>query len=129
MTTTGPVPNPDMPRSTGEAAAYQRLREYLGYLRLPDAATALPGVLDEARAQSLSPVATVERLLAAEVTAIEARRGDRAHPIRLPARHLHPGRVRLPRPTRRGRSGDPRPRVTAVPQAKPPTCCSSARPE
>jgi hypothetical protein len=38
------------PRSGAEAALYQRLREHLAYLRLPDAAAALPGVLDDARA-------------------------------------------------------------------------------
>jgi DNA replication protein DnaC len=64
----------DLPRSNPEAVIYQRLREHLGYLRLPDAAAALPGVLDAARAASLSPTATLERLLAVEVEATEARR-------------------------------------------------------
>ena len=69
-TAAGPVE----PRSGPEAALYQRLREHLAYLRLPDAAAALPGVLDDARTRSLSPTATLERLLAVEVEATEARR-------------------------------------------------------
>jgi DNA replication protein DnaC len=74
------------PRPVGEAVLYQRLREHLAYLRLPDAAAALPGVLDDARARALSPVATLERLLAVEVTATEARRlASRTHFACLPA--------------------------------------------
>lgn len=75
------------PRSGAEAALYQRLREHLGgYLRLPDAAAALPGVLDDARARSLSATATLERLLAVEVDAAEARRlASRTHLACLPA--------------------------------------------
>ena len=77
---------PEGPRSGAEAALYQRLREHLAYLRLPDAAAALPGVLDDARARSLSPVATLERLLAVEVEATEARRlASRTHFACLPA--------------------------------------------
>ena len=77
---------PVEPRSGAEAALYQRLREHLAYLRLPDAAAALPGVLDDARARSLSPVATLERLLAVEVDATEARRlASRTHFACLPA--------------------------------------------
>ena len=62
------------PRTVGEAATYQRLRAHLAFLRLPDAAEALPGVLDAARTEQLSPTATIERLLAAEVEATAARR-------------------------------------------------------
>jgi DNA replication protein DnaC len=62
------------PRTATEAGVYQRLREHLGFLKLPDAAEALPGVLDAARAEQLSPTATIERLLAAEVEATAARR-------------------------------------------------------
>ena len=81
-TAAGPVE----PRSGPEAALYQRLREHLAYLRLPDAAAALPGVLDDARTRSLSPTATLERLLAVEVTATEARRlASRTHFACLPA--------------------------------------------
>ena len=93
---------PAAPRSAGEAALYQRLREHLAYLRLPDAAAALPGVLDDARAHQLSALASLERLLAVEVAATEARRlASRTHFACLPAR-LHPGRLRLHRPTRGG---------------------------
>ena len=68
-TTTGPAP------MTGEqAAAYQRLRAHLAYLKLPTAAEQLPEVLDTARTEKLSVTATLERLLAAEVTETEARR-------------------------------------------------------
>ena len=81
-TAAGPVE----PRSGPEAALYQRLREHLAYLRLPDAAAALPGVLDDARTRSLSPTATLERLLAVEVDATEARRlASRTHFACLPA--------------------------------------------
>ena len=74
------------PRSGAEAVLYQRLREHLGYLRLPDAAAALPGVLDDARTEQLSPVATLERLLAVEVAATQARRlATRTHFACLPA--------------------------------------------
>ncbi len=83
MTTTA-TPAP----MTGEqAAAYQRLRAHLAYLKLPTAAEQLPEILDTARAEKLSVTATLERLLAAEVTATEQRR--------LPG-PLRPGR---PRPT------------------------------
>jgi DNA replication protein DnaC len=68
---TGPAPAP----MTGEqAAAYQRLRAHLTYLKLPTAAQQLPEVLDTARAEKLSVTATLERLLAAEVEATEERR-------------------------------------------------------
>ncbi len=74
------------PRSGAEAALYQRLREHLAYLRLPDAAAALPSVLDDARAHQLSALATVERLLAVEVDATEAGRlASRTHFACLPA--------------------------------------------
>ena len=62
------------PRSGAEAQLYQRLREHLGFLRLPAAAAALPTVLDAARTQGWSVTATLERLLAVEVEATEARR-------------------------------------------------------
>jgi DNA replication protein DnaC len=86
MNAATPSPSTDQPRSSTEAAIYQRLREHLAYLRLPDAAAALPGVLDQARAQSLSATATLERLLAVEVAATEARRlASRQHFACLPA--------------------------------------------
>lgn len=62
------------PRSAGEAACYQRLREHLTFLGLAETAQALPGVLDAARTEDWSTVATLERLLAAEVAATQARR-------------------------------------------------------
>jgi DNA replication protein DnaC len=70
----------------GEAALYQQLREHLGYLKLADAADALPRILDAGRAEQLSVTATVEQLLRIEVTAIEARRaGARMRSSCLPA--------------------------------------------
>jgi DNA replication protein DnaC len=65
----GPVPS-----STNQAAAYQRLRAHLAYLKLPTAAQVLPEVLDAARTEKLSATALLERLLAAEVNATEQRR-------------------------------------------------------
>jgi len=60
---------------TNEAAGtYQRLRSHLAYLKLSTAAEHLPAVLDAARAEELSPTATLERLLDLEVSATEARR-------------------------------------------------------
>jgi DNA replication protein DnaC len=71
---------------SGKDTIYQQLREHLAYLRLPDAAAALPAVLDDARARSLSPTATLERLLAVEVAATQARRlASRTHFACLPA--------------------------------------------
>jgi len=65
----GPVPS-----TAAQAAAYQRLRAHLAYLKLPTAAEQLPAVLDAARAEGLSVTAALERLLALEVTATEDRR-------------------------------------------------------
>jgi DNA replication protein DnaC len=59
---------------TSEALIYQRLRAHLAYLKLTDAAQALPRVLDAARGQGLSLTAALEQLLAIEVEAVEARR-------------------------------------------------------
>ena len=68
---TAPSPTP----STGaQAALYQRLRGHLSVLRLHTAAEQLPTVLDAAAAEKLSMTAALERLLAAEVDATEARR-------------------------------------------------------
>jgi DNA replication protein DnaC len=83
-----PTPSGAGPRSRREAVIYQRLREHLGYLRLADAAAALPEVLDAARAESWSATATLERLLAIEVEATQARRlASRTHFACLPASH------------------------------------------
>jgi len=57
-----------------ETSVYQQLRGHLATLRLSAAAEALPGVLDEARADSLGHTAFLERLLAIEVAAATARR-------------------------------------------------------
>ena len=62
------------PSSGDQAAAYQRLRAHLAYLKLPTAAEVLPEVLDAARTEGLSPTALLERLLDAEVQATEQRR-------------------------------------------------------
>jgi DNA replication protein DnaC len=57
-----------------EARRYQQLRAHLGYLKLNDAADALPRVLDTARTEGLSLTAALERLLDIEVAATEARK-------------------------------------------------------
>jgi DNA replication protein DnaC len=62
------------PMSPTEAALYQRLRGHLAVLKLGASAEALPGVLDAARAEQLSLVAALERLLGIEVELAEARR-------------------------------------------------------
>lgn len=62
------------PASMRAAECYQRLRAHLAFLRLEAAAEALPDVLDQARAENLSPLVALERLLAIEVDTTEARR-------------------------------------------------------
>ncbi|WP_395110247.1 IS21-like element helper ATPase IstB [Actinomadura sp. SCN-SB] len=57
-----------------EARRYQQLRAHLSYLKLDNAAEALPRILDEARAERLSMTAALERLLEIEVNATEERR-------------------------------------------------------
>jgi DNA replication protein DnaC len=57
-----------------ESSVYQQLRGHLAELRLSAAAEALPAELDHARAGQLSHTAFLERLLAIEVTATQARR-------------------------------------------------------
>ena len=66
-----PIPAPG---TAAAASLYQQLRGHLAVLKLHDAAQALPGVLDAAAAEQLSMTATLERLLAIEVDATEARR-------------------------------------------------------
>jgi len=61
-------------RPTGDAELYQRLRAHLAFLKMPDAAEALPGLLDQARDQQVSVLAVLEALLAIETEAVEARR-------------------------------------------------------
>jgi DNA replication protein DnaC len=67
------TPAPE-PRTQSEAETYQRLRAHLGFLKLADAAEALPRILDEARADKLSLVDGLEKLLGVEVDATEDRR-------------------------------------------------------
>ncbi|MDY7528144.1 MULTISPECIES: IS21-like element helper ATPase IstB [unclassified Cryobacterium] len=63
------------PVSTATAASvYQQLRGHLTELKLADAADALPRVLDQAQAEGWSLTHALERLLAIEVTATDARR-------------------------------------------------------
>jgi DNA replication protein DnaC len=57
-----------------EASTYQALRGHLATLRLAAATEALPGVLEAAAAEKLGHTAMLERLLAIEVAATEARR-------------------------------------------------------
>ena len=57
-----------------EARRYQQLRGHFSYLKLDNAAEALPRVLDEVRHENLSMTAALERLLEIEVNATEARR-------------------------------------------------------
>jgi DNA replication protein DnaC len=65
---------PPAPSTAVQASLYQTLRSHLAVLRLYDCAEALPSVLESATAEKLSITATLERLLAIEVTATEARR-------------------------------------------------------
>ncbi len=60
--------------NTTEAGRYQQLRDHLNYLRLADAAAALPSVLDQAKTEKLTTTAALETLLRIEVQATEARR-------------------------------------------------------
>jgi DNA replication protein DnaC len=73
MTTTRFTP-PPAPSTGAQASLYQQLRAHLGTLKLHDAAEHLPAVLDAATAEGLSLTAALERLLAIEVDATEARR-------------------------------------------------------
>ena len=67
------------PASAAQASLYQQLRGHLGVLKLHDAAAHLPAVLDAATAEGLSLTAALERLLAIEVDATEARVRVRPH--------------------------------------------------
>jgi DNA replication protein DnaC len=68
-----PVPAAE-PDTLNQAECYQRLRAHLAFLKLTDAAEALPRILDQAREQQLSLVAALEQLLAVECAAVEDRR-------------------------------------------------------
>ena len=70
-----PVPsNDNMPLTAAAASRHQQLRGHLATLRLHTAAEQLPAVLDQATTEGWSPTAALERLLALEVDATEARR-------------------------------------------------------
>ena len=62
------------PATPAQASLYQQLRGHLAELKLHDAAEALPAVLDQASTEGLTMTAALERLLAIEVTANQARR-------------------------------------------------------
>jgi DNA replication protein DnaC len=66
--------DPLAPTRGGQAEVYQRLRAHLATLGLTAAGEALTEVLDAARAQDLTLIAALERLLATEVAAAVARR-------------------------------------------------------
>jgi len=74
LTPTSPVSPPASPSTVAQASVYQQLRGHLSTLRLHDAAEHLPAVLDAAVAEGLSLTAALERLLALEIDATEARR-------------------------------------------------------
>jgi hypothetical protein len=73
MTATRNTTSP-APQTGPQASLYQQLRAHLAVLKLHDAAEALPAVLEAAAAEKLSMTATLERLLAIEIDATEARR-------------------------------------------------------
>jgi DNA replication protein DnaC len=69
-----------------DAAAYQRLRSHLAYLKLNAAIEALPGLLDAARDGQLTALDALEQLMGTEAAAAEARRlTSRLHWAALPA--------------------------------------------
>jgi DNA replication protein DnaC len=73
MTLSNPTPTPT-PSSAAQAGLYQQLRSHLAALKLADAAEALPTVLDQALDDKLTLTAALERLLAIELAAGDARR-------------------------------------------------------
>jgi DNA replication protein DnaC len=69
-----------------DAAAYQRLRGHLAYLKLNAAIEALPALLDEARDGHLTVLDALEQLTGAEADAAQARKlASRLHWAALPA--------------------------------------------
>ena len=72
--TTTPAAAARPPATPAQASLYQQLRGHLAELKLHDAAEALPGVLDTAATEGLTTTAALERLLAIEVSASQARR-------------------------------------------------------
>ena len=78
--------------SNDAAAACQRLRGHLAYLKLPAALEALPAILDAARDGQLSALEAIEQLIGTEADAAEARKlASRLHWAALPA----PWRIEL----------------------------------
>jgi DNA replication protein DnaC len=70
----------------GDAAAYQRLRGHLAYLKLNAAIEALPSLLDTARAEDLTVLEALEQLMGAEAAAAQGRKlASRLHWASLPA--------------------------------------------
>ena len=78
------------PATPAQASLYQQLRGHLAELKLHDAAGALPAVLDAAAAEGLTMTAALERLLAIEVSASQARRLAGPAALRVPAIPGHP---------------------------------------
>jgi DNA replication protein DnaC len=62
------------PATAAQASLYQQLRGHLAALKMHAAAEALPAALDAAATEGLTITAALERLLAIEVTANQARR-------------------------------------------------------
>ena len=75
-----------MTTANDDAAAYQRLRGHLAYLKLSAAIEALPGLLDAARDGQLTVLNALEQLMGTEAAAAEARKAaSRLHWAALPA--------------------------------------------
>ena len=74
MTSTDNTTSLTQPATAEAASRYQRLRSHLAALKLHAAAEALPTVMDQAATEQMSLTAALERLLAIEVDATEARR-------------------------------------------------------
>jgi len=91
------------PSTTAQASLYQQLRSHLAVLKLHDAAEHLPAVLDTAVAEGLSVTAALERLLAVEVDATEARRlAGRLRFASLPTPQPWTGSTTTPHPASTG---------------------------
>ena len=75
-----------MTTANDDAAAYQRLRGHLAYLKLNAAIEALPGLLDDARDGQLTVLDALGQLMGTEAAAAEARKlASRLHWAALPA--------------------------------------------
>src|SRR6266700_3954617 len=93
MNTTTTKGTPLMTTATGggtaasdAAAAYQRLRGHLAYLKLNAAIEALPGLLDAARDGQLTVLDALDQLMGAEAAAAQSRKlASRLHWAALPA--------------------------------------------